>query len=225
MSDEIKTYVTKDGKVFKTTLDIGEVDPKLYTLEHLEVAEKRVHRGTNRNLKGALGSTRALMQKNRTRPSAFKGSKFDEYGLDKSIYSEEQIEYVHEKIKEYEEDYESSTPFEKDTIANMAKTSLKLNQLEAKMMQSDDKKIVDQYTSLRREFSNMAGDLKHRPKDQKNEDLSKSRTSLSQIVFNYENRIRSGKMERDEVTQKMRERMAKIRAEHIDGRFEQHDGQ
>src|SRR5699024_11667965 len=106
-------------------------------------------------------------------------------------------------------------------ITNKTTKTIKLNQIETKMIQSEDKKIVDQYTSLRREFSNMAGDLKHRPKDQKNEDLSKSRTSLSQIVFNYENRIRSGKMERDEVTQKMRERMAKIRSEHIDERFEQ----
>src|SRR5699024_8890772 len=149
MSDEIKKYITADGQVFETLVEMGDINPKDYSLYHLEMAEKRVLKGTNKNIRAALGSTRAIAEKNASRGSSYSNKSIDEYGIDRSVYSKADVEFLHNKIREYKEDYKATTPFERETILNMAKTSLKLNKLEGKMMSSDDKKLADQYATLR----------------------------------------------------------------------------
>lgn len=217
--NEIKSYVTSDGQVFKTTLDIGDVDPKLYTLNHLEMAEKRVIKGSNKNLKTALGSTRALAKKNQTTAKSLSDAQFDEYGLDPSIYTKKQIDFVHQKIREFEAQYESSTPFEKETIGMMAVTLLKITEIKAKMISSDSNNYVKQLKDLREMFSKMAEDLKLRPKDKKEEDRSKNRNSLTEMVRRYEARKRSQRKETSDKTKAMEEMFSKVRVNSLDGKY------
>lgn len=224
-NDEIKSYVTSDEQVFKTTLDIGDVNPKLYTLYHLEMAEKRVIKGSNRNLKTALGSTRALAKKNQTSAKALSGADFDEFGLDPSVYTKKQIKFIHKKIEEFNGMYEASTPFEKETLGLMATTVLKMSEIKAKMISTDSEKYIKQLDSLRKMFSDMAGDLKARPKDKKDDDMSKSRNSLAEMVRRYEARKRSGRREVNEKTKGIEKRMSEIRVSQIDGKFQQEGGE
>lgn len=216
---EIKTFVTSDGQVFKTTLDIGEVDPKLYTLYHLEMAEKRVITGKNKSLKTALGSTRALAKKNQTSAKVLAEADFDEYGLDPSIYTQKQINFVKGKIDEFEAQYESSTPFEKETIGMMAVTLLKITDIKAKMISSDNPSAIKNLKDLREMFSKMAGDLRLRPKDKKEEDRSKNRNSLAEMVRRYEARKRSQRRETSQKTEEMRKLLSESRTKALDGKY------
>lgn len=220
MSDEIKSYVTSDEQVFKTTLDIGEVDPKLYTLYHLEMAEKRVIKGSNKSLKTALGSTRALAKKNQVSTRNVSEAGYDEYGLDPSIYTEKQIEFVKNKIEEFENIYQSATPFEKETIGMMATILLKITEIKARMISVDSDKYVKQLKDLREMFSKMAEDLKLRPKDKKEEDKSKNRNSLTEMVRRYEARKRSGRKETSKKTKEMDKALSNTRANALDNKYE-----
>jgi len=218
-NEEIKSYVTSDGQVFKTTLDIGDVNPKLYTLYHLEMAEKRVIAGKNKSLKTALGSTRAIAKKNQVSAKVISEANFDEYGLDPSIYSKQQIGFIKNKIKEFENTYESSTPFEKETIGMMAVTLLKITDIKAKMITTDNDKYVKQLKDLREMFSKMAEDLKLRPKDKKEEDRSKNRNSLAEMVRRYKARKRSKKSEITEKTMRMAKMLSETRVNSLDGKY------
>lgn len=215
----MKEYVTADGEIFKTTLDIGEVNPKLYTLEHLEIAERRVHQGTNKTLQKALNATKALMKKNRKSSKVLSKVSFDEYGINESTYTKEQVKFLKDKIDEYEAIYESATPFERETIGMMASILLKINEVKAKMVSSDEMAYVKQLKDLRDMFSAMASDLKMRPKDKKEVDKSKGRTSLAEIVMRYEARKRSGRRETSERTKQMAKDLAVERVKAIDGNF------
>lgn len=219
MDDFIKRYVTSDGEVFETTLDIGKVDCKLYTLYHLSIAEKRVHAGTNKTLQAALNSTKAIAKKNQKSNKNIEGAKFDEYGLDTSVYSERQLDFLRNKMEEFENVYEPSSPFEKESIGILASISLKMNEVRVKMITSDDQSYVRELKDLREMFSNIAGDLKLRPKDKKEVDKSKGRTSLAEIVMRYEARKRSGRREVTEKTKEMDKKMSNLRVEHLDGNF------
>ncbi|WP_257064292.1 hypothetical protein [Priestia megaterium] len=216
---ELKTYVTSDGQVFKTTLDIGDVNPKLYTLYHLEMAEKRVIAKKNKSLQTALGSTRALAKKNQTSAKVLSEVQFDEYGLDPSIYTKKQIDFVQNKIKEFEATYESSTPFEKETIGMMAGILLKINEVKAKMISTDNEKYVKQLKDLREMFSKMAEDLKLRPKDKKEEDRSKNRNSLAEMVRRYEARKRSQRKESTIKTETMDKMLSEVRTKALDSKY------
>jgi len=216
---ELKTYVTSDGQVFKTTLDIGDVNPKLYTLYHLEMAEKRVIAKKNKSLQTALGSTRALAKKNQTSAKVLSEVQFDEYGLDPSVYTKKQIDFVHNKIKDFEGTYESSTPFEKETIGMMAATLLKINEVKAKMISTDNEKYVKQLKDLREMFSKMAEDLKLRPKDKKEEDRSKNRNSLAEMVRRYEARKRSQRKESTLKTETMDKMLSEVRTKALDSKY------
>lgn len=219
--NEIKSYVTSDGQVFKTTLDIGDVDPKLYTLYHLEIAEKRVHGGKNKSLRTALNSTRAIAKKNQTSSKVMSESNFDSYGLDPSVYTKQQIEFIKSKIQEFENVYESATPFEKETIGIMATILLKINEVKAKMIVSDNAGYVKQLKDLREMFSKMAEDLKLRPKDKKEIDKAQGRTSLAEMVMRYEARKRSKRKETSEATEEMSKLMAIERANAMDSKFDE----
>ena len=219
----IPEYVTADNKLFKTTLELGDVNPKQFDLDILERAESRVLKGTNRSLRTALNSLGGLKKgsKKKTVNSAMiRDIELDEYGLDPALYSEAQINYIVKKVKEFRATYNHDTPFENETIIEMAKNRLKTAEVEAKMLNSDDEKLINQKTKLRTDFSSMAKDLKIKP-DQKNEqDKSKSRTSLAEMVLRYESRRKTGRLETDEKTEEMRKRLAAIRAMQLDPKFE-----
>ena len=217
--DEIKTYVTADNQVFRTTLDIGKTDTKKYTLYHLEMAEQRVHTGKNRTLQAALNSTKALASKNQKSSKSLSKEEFDEYGISDGAFTAEQKAFITNKIKEFEATYESSTPFERETIGLMAATLLKINEVKVKMLTSDDTGYVKQIKDLREMFSKMAEDLKLRPKDKKEQDKSKGRTSLAEIVLRYEARKRSQRKEWTEKTDLMNERMEEAREDAKDPKF------
>lgn len=214
-------YETKDGKIFKTDLDIGEVRTSFYELELLERAEGRVKRGTNKTLQTALNSISHLKMGSKKKPTAsrLKDSDFDEYGLNAAFYTDEQAEFIINKVKEYEAVYDTSDPYVRDRIITMSKLSLKMIELEAKLLSSNDSKLIKQVSDLSTSISKIAEELKVAPKQKKEEDKSKTRNSLAEMVRRYEVRVRSGRRERTKATKKMEERMAKIRAESIDGKF------
>lgn len=222
---EIRKYVTLDEEIFKTVVDIGDVDPKLFTLEHLTVAEKRVIKGTNKTLRAALNSTRSMMQKNSKSSKKISQVELDEYGLDPSLYTEQQINFIHKKIKQFSDVYDVSSPFAYETIIEMAKNRLKTAEVEAKMIGSDNASHVRQKTDLRKDFSAMAQDLKMRPKDHKDQDKSKTRNSFTEMVRRYEARIRSGKREVNENTIAMRKKMDEIRIRNLDGKYSESSDQ
>lgn len=219
MRNKISTYVTSDDKVFRTACDMGDVDTKLYTLYHLEMAEKKFQRKSNRTMQSALNSTETFAKKNENAKHEYTGSRYDKYGLDKTKYTEEQIKYIHNKIDEYNDAYKPSEPFEKDSIISLAKTALKISEMETKMMTSDNPKDISALKDLRDMFLKNADSLKMMTKQKDKEDPSKHRTSLAQIIYNYEERKRTGKTEVSEKTDEMEEKMAKERADAIDGRY------
>lgn len=218
---EIKSYVTSDGQVFKTTLDIGEVNPKEYSLDDLERAEKRVHKGTNKTLQTALNSIVHLRKgsKKKVTTASLKEVELDEYGLDPNLYTEFQIKFIHKKVKEFEAVYDASTPFAKETIIEMAKNRLKNAEVEAKMLNSDNPTFIKQKTDLRKDFSSMAEDLKLLPKQKKEEDRSKNRNSLAEMVRRYEARKRSERRETSEKTEKMDKMLSEVRTRSLDGKY------
>jgi adenylate kinase family enzyme len=221
MSNKPNEYITSDGQVFKTTLDLAGVNPKDYALEDLERAEARVIRGTNKTLQTALNSIVHLRKgsKKKVTSAVLKDMELDEYGLDSSLYTEAQTKFIHRKVKEYEAVYDTATPFARDTVIEMAKNRLKNAEVEAKMISSDFPGYIKQKADLRKDFSSMAEDLKLLPKQKKDEDRSKNRNSLSEMVRRYEARRRSQRKETNVSTKKMDELLSEVRVNSLDGKY------
>lgn len=221
-NNKIKEYLTADDQIFKTMVELGKCNPKDYDLETLQQAEARVVKGLNKNVGTAISNVKGLMQNNKKRISnkKLKEAELDEYGLNPDLFTDTQINFIHKKIKEFEAVYDTSTPFARETIIEMAKNRLKNSEVEAKMINHDDPKYIKAKTDLRKDFSSMAEDLKLLPKQKKTEDRSKGRTSLAEIVLRYEARKRSGRMEVSEKTEEMKKRLSEERAVAKDGKFQ-----
>ena len=215
-------YFTSDDQTFKTTVEMGGAVPRNYTLEELLTAEARVIRGTNKNLQTALNSIVKLKKHGKTKASAklIKELSLDEYGLEAKFFSEQQILFIKKKIEEYEAVYDTSDPFSKETIVEMAKNRLKTAEVEMKMLTSDNPNFIKQKTDLRKDFSSMAGDLKILPSQKKTEDRSKGRTSLAEIVMRYEARKKLKKKETSEKTKEMEKMLSHERVKSLDPKYD-----
>lgn len=218
-----KEFITSDDQIFKTVIEVGSCNPREYDLETLLKAEGMVAKGRYKNLGTALNAVKGLIKnhKKKVTTKKLKDLELDEYGLNPEVYSEQQVSFIHNKIKEFEAVYDTSTPFGKETITEMAKNRLKMSEIEAKMINNDDPIYIKAKTDLRKDFSSMAADLKILPSQKKTEDRSKGRTSLAEIVLRYEARKKSGRMETSEKTKEMKQRLSEERALQKDGKFQE----
>lgn len=160
--DKAREYLTQDGLVFKTLLEIGNVNPKQFPLELLEIAEQRVLKGTNKSLEAAVNSIKSLRRggKKSSKIDESVNAELDEFGLNEELYSPQQIRFIREVIQSYYDAHDITTPYQKSGVIRLAKLECNINELEIAVAQTKNKDDITNLKSLTEMHAKMSENLK-----------------------------------------------------------------
>lgn len=201
-----REYLTKDGLIFKTLLDIGKVNTKDYTLEFLQMAETRVIRGTNRCLETAINSLKSLKRGKKANEENKSKYEFDEYGLNEALYTSQQIKFIKETIENYYDGYDISTPYQKSGIIRLAKLECNINELEAAIAKKKDKEDINNLKALTDMHSKLSDNLKLTTKQA--DGGEKDEDAFAKACIAFEERFRNATFEFENV--EVKDRMSEI---------------
>ena len=204
---EVHEYLTKDGLIFRTIVDIGKVNPKDYTLELLQMAETRVMRGTNRTLETAINSIRSLKRGKKVTMEGKSRFEFDEYGLNEALYTPQQIKFIKETIENYYDGYDISTPYQKSGIIRLAKLECNINELEASIAKKKDKEDINNLKMLTDMHSKLSDNLKLTTKQADGGEKDEDAFAKACIAFEERFRNATFEFENIEIKDKMSEIM------------------
>lgn len=194
----INEYITHDGLVFKTLLDIGHVQTKEYDLEILEKAEGRVQRGTNKTLQAALNSLKSLKQSNK---KSANGDEFDEFGLNDE-YTNNQKKFIRDTIQGYYDAHDISTPYQKSGVIRLSKLECTITELEVNVTKNKKKEDIESLQKLQAMHKSLSDALKLQTKQATDGD--KSEDILANACIDYEARFSNDEFHFEDIEEKER---------------------
>lgn len=214
MEKDYQEFLSKDEQVFKTLVDIGEVDTKEYDLKTLLQAEKRVIRGTNKTMQSALNSITSLRQNQKQKSAKvdIKDVEFDEYGLSPAFYSENQIKFIRQRIDNYHNGFDIATPYQQQGVIQLAKNEWTIAELQMKIAIEPSKEDIASLKIITEIHAKQSNDLKLTPR-QANGDAN-SEDILSNVCIAYEDRYRNTAFEFSHIDE--RDRLEKIMIDNAD---------
>lgn len=187
---EVKEYLTKDGQIFESLVELGGANPKDYDLKLLQAAEARVIKGTNKTLRTALNSLAGFknMKNDGVKVKEVKDAEFDEYGLSDSFYTQQQINTIRRSIDRYHEGYDIATPFQENGVIQLAKYELMMNELGAKIAQNQTKDDITSLKSVQDLHAKLNNDMKFTTRQSVGD--ANSEDMFTNAVVEYEKRFK-----------------------------------
>lgn len=190
---EANRYLTEDGLLFETLLNIGKVNPKEYPLEVLEMAENRVNRGTNKTFQAAINSIKALKRGNKKKADEAANYEMDEFGLNEELYTTQQIKFIKDTIQAYYDAHDISTPYQKSGVIRLAKLECNINELEATVAKSKNKDDITNLKNLQSMHKDLSDALKLQTKQAT--EGSKGEDAFANACIAFEERFRNDNFE------------------------------
>lgn len=187
--EEANQYLTEDGLIFETLLDIGKVNPKEHPLDLLKMAEVRVIRKTNKTFEAAVNSVKALKRGKGKKSDENSNLEFDEYGLNEELYTLQQINFIRETIQSYYDAHDISTPYQKSGVIRLAKLECTINELEASVARSKHKDDISNLKSLQGMHKDLSDGLKLTTKQAT--EGSKGEDAFANACVAFEERFRN----------------------------------
>lgn len=187
---EVKQYLTKDGNIFESLVELGGANPKEYDLKLLQAAEARVIKGTNKTLRTALNSLAGFknMKNDGVKVKEVKDAEFDEYGLSDSFYTEQQMNTIRKAIDRYHEGYDIATPFQENGVIQLAKYELMMNELGAKIAQHPTKDDIASLKMIQDLHAKLNNDMKFTTRQSVGD--ANSEDMFTNAVVEYEKRFK-----------------------------------
>lgn len=186
---EAKQYLTEDGLIFETLLDIGKVNPKDYPLELLQTAEVRVLRKTNKTFEAAVNSVKALKRGRSKKSEDHSNLELDEFGLNEELYTPQQISFIRQTIQSYHDAHDISTPYQKSGVIRLAKLECTINELEATVAQNKHKDDISNLKNLQSMHKDLSDALKLQTKQANDGD--KGEDAFANACIAFEERFRN----------------------------------
>jgi hypothetical protein len=203
---EANRYLSEDGQVFETLLDIGKVNPKEFPLELLLMAETRVTRGTNKTFQAAINSIKALKRGNKKKTDDNANQEFDEFGLNEELYTAQQIKFIRDTIQSYYDAHDISTPYQKSGVIRLAKLECSINELEGTIAQAKNKDDISNLKSLQSMHKDLSDALKLQTKQAT--EGTKGEDAFANAVIAFEERFRNDPFEFENI--EIKDRMMDI---------------
>ncbi|QJT70424.1 hypothetical protein [Microcystis phage MaeS] len=199
---EANSYLTEDGLIFETLLDIGKVNPKEYPLEVLEMAETRVNRGTNKTLQAAINSIKALKRGKKSLKDDSADQEFDEYGLNEELYTPQQIKFIRSTIQSYYDAHDIATPYQRSGVVRLAKLECSINEVEATIAKAKNKDDITNLKSLQSMHKDLSDALKLQTKQAT--EGTKGEDAFANACIAFEERFRNDPFEFENIELKDR---------------------
>ena len=187
---EVKQYLTKDGEIFESLVELGGANPKEYDLKLLQAAEARVIKGTNKTLRTALNSLAGFknMKNDGVKVKEVKDAEFDEYGLSDSFYTPQQMNTIRRAIDRYHEGYDIATPFQENGVIQLAKYELMIAELGAKIAQHPNKDDISSLKMIQDLHAKLNNDMKFTTRQSVGD--ANSEDMFTNACIDYEKRFR-----------------------------------
>lgn len=200
---EANKYLTQDGLIFETLLDIGKVNPKEFDLEVLEMAETRVNRGTNKTFQAAINSIKSLKRGNSKKKSEdISNLEYDEFGLNEELYTPQQISFIKDTIQAYYDAHDISTPYQKSGVIRLAKLECNINDLEVAVARTKHKDDITNLKNLQSMHKDLSDGLKLTTKQATDGD--KGEDAFANACIAFEERFRNDTFEFENIELKDR---------------------
>jgi hypothetical protein len=187
---EVKQYLTKEGEVFETLVELGGANPKDYDLTLLQAAEARVIKGTNKTLQTALNSLSGFknFKNDGVKVKDAKDAEFDEYGLSDSFYTQQQMNYIRSSIDKYRNGYDIATPYQETGVIQLAKFEWTITELGTKIAQNPKKDDIASLKMIQELHAKLSNDLKLTTRQSVGD--ANSEDMFTNACIDYEKRFR-----------------------------------